>query len=241
MSKLYPLPTAHSDIQEIFEDVFWVQGSLIMAPGFQISRNMIIVREGDELTLISSVRLNEAGLKALEALGTVKNVIKLGAYHLGAHNGIDDGFYVNQYNAKLWALPHMTHGPDLHSDHLLTEGGELPFSAASLIQYETSSMPEAMILLERDAGILITADSLQNWAQADEYFSEVAAEKMQSLGFIKPANVGPEWRRVCEPKASDFVKVLQLRFKHLMPSHGTPVINTAKQQYAATFKALFNI
>ena len=51
MNNQYPAVSAHSEIQQIFKDIFVVTGSVIMAPGLQISRNMTIVREGNKLTL----------------------------------------------------------------------------------------------------------------------------------------------------------------------------------------------
>ncbi len=45
---------------------------------WQFSRNMVIVREGERLIIINSVRLNEEALAELEQLGTVTDVIRLG-------------------------------------------------------------------------------------------------------------------------------------------------------------------
>jgi len=238
MSNSFPPATAHGEIREIFEDVFFVTGSVLMVPGMQLSRNMIILREGDELTLVSTVRLDEEGLKSLDALGQVKNIVKLGAYHLGAHNGLDDPFYVDRYSAKLWALEGMAHNAGFQTTNLLRTGEEMPVRDASLFVYESSKMPEGMLLLEKNNGILIAADSLQNWAKTDEYFSELAATRLTQAGFIKPANIGPEWLRTCQPQPADFAKVLQLEFAHLLPSHGSPILKEAKAQFTHTFRTL---
>ena len=235
MQSEFPAPTPHGEIREIFEDVFLVTGSVMMAPEVQISRNMIILREGEALTLISTVRLNDEGLKALDALGRVDSVVKLGAYHLGVHNGLDDPFYVDRYAAKLWALESMEHKGSLRTTHPLRPGSNMPVTKASLFTYDSSKMPEGMLLLHRDGGILISADSLQNWAEVDEFFSENAAIRMQQAGFIQPANVGPEWLRVCQPEPHEFARVAELEFTHLLPSHGTPILNTANEEFRTTF------
>jgi len=237
----YPQTTPHGEIKQIFDDVFIVTGSVVMAPGIQLSRNMIIVREDTSLTLISTVRLDDKGLRALETLGDVKDVVKLGAYHLGDNNGIDDPFYVDKYNAKLWALPDMKHLQGLSTTNLLTPEGELPFKDAVLFSYETSKKPEGLILINRAGGILISCDSLQNWLEPDEYFSDLAASVMGKAGFFRTANIGPEWLRACEPKAPDFSRVLELEFNHLLPSHGKPIIATAKREFAATFKKFLKL
>lgn len=43
----------------------------------RISRNMTVVRQGAGLLLINSVRLDEAGLAALDALGQVQQVLRI--------------------------------------------------------------------------------------------------------------------------------------------------------------------
>ena len=240
MGKEYPPATPHGEIKEIFQDVFFVTGSVVMAPGFQISRNMIIVRCDSSLTLISTVRLDDEGLKALDALGKVEHVIKLGAYHLGVHNGMDDPFYIDRYNARLWAMPEMEHKAGMVTSDLMTAGAELPIKDASLFVFETSKMPEGLILIDRAGGILVSCDSLQNGVEADAFFSELGATRMQSLGFIRPANIGPEWLRACEPEKSDFTRIIDLDFQHLLPSHGRPIQNTAKEKFSASFKDNFS-
>lgn len=235
----YPDVTVHGDIQSLFDDVFFVQGSVMMAPSFRISRNMIIVREGHDLTLISGVRLNEDGLKALDKLGQVKHVIRLGAYHLGAQNGLDDAFYLDRYNAHHWLMEDMTSIVDIAKQKVLKDNAELPFRGAIFISYPSSNLPEGLILLERDKGILISADSLQNWL-ADEYFSDNALAMMQKMGFIRPANIGPEWLRHCEPNKADFDRVMRFDFNHLIPSHGQPIIDTAKDSFSQTINELFD-
>ncbi|WIY24509.1 hypothetical protein [Parasedimentitalea psychrophila] len=235
MQSDFPIATPHGEIRQIFKDVFIVTGSVMMVPGIQLSRNMIILREGEALTLISTVRLNDQGLKALEALGRVENIVKLGAYHLGVHNGLDDPFYVDRYAANLWAVDGMQHRGGLRTTHSLRPGGEMPVTQASLFTYDSSKMPEGMLLLHKEGGVLVSADSLQNWAEVDEFFSKNAAIRMQQAGFIKPANIGPEWLRVCQPEPKEFARVAELDFAHLIPSHGTPILNTAKEEFQTTF------
>ena len=241
MIRGYPLATPHGEIKEIFEDVFLVTGSVVMAPGIQISRNMIILREGKSLTLVSSVRLNDQGLQALDALGKVEHVIKLGAYHLGVHNGLDDPFYVQRYKARLWAMPDMKHKQEIQTTDVLAPQAKLPLKDLVMFKFDSSKMPEGLLLIKRAGGILIACDCLQNWVVEDEFFSEKAAVNMQKAGFIRAANIGPQWYKVCEPEAVDFSRILRMQFSHLVPSHGTPIIDTAKQQFSETFKEMFGL
>ncbi len=237
----YPVATPHGDIQEVFEDVFYVTGSVEMAPGLQISRNMTILREGHSLTLISAVRLNEEGLRKLDSLGKVAHVMKLGDYHLGdKYNGIDDAFYLDRYRAKYWAMPGMTHLNGLETTNLMIPGGELPIKGASLFAFETAKRPEGLLILEQDSGVLISADCFQNWIDT-RYFSLLAKTTLKLSGFIRPANIGPKWRNDCKPQSTDFERLKAIKFRHLIPSHGTPIKNTAKEDFAPIIKELYGV
>ena len=79
MSEQTPL-MPHGEIEEVFPDVFFVTGTT--RPDFgggpmQFSRNMTIVRDNGDLSLVNTVRLNEAGLARLDSLGRVANVIRI--------------------------------------------------------------------------------------------------------------------------------------------------------------------
>lgn len=228
----------HGQIEEIFPDVFFVTGT--SRPSFQgkqwqFSRNMTIVREGDTLTLINTVRLDEEGLAALDKLGRVRNVVKIGAFH-----GIDDAFYVDRYKARLWALPGHQHESGLATDAVLTEGA-LPFSGCSLFVFETAKVAEAVLRIDRAGGILVACDSLQNWADTDPYFDDESAAAMRQIGFITPANVGPGWRQFSEPQPSDFARLKNLSFRHLLSAHGAPLRDDAHPQLSSTFGRLFGV
>lgn len=102
---MYTRSYRHNSIKKIFPNIFFVTGvnQYIDDSGEQQhSRNMVIVRENDKLSLINTVRLTEEGLAELNSLGNVENIIRIGAFH-----GRDDAFYVEQYHAKLWAIPGM--------------------------------------------------------------------------------------------------------------------------------------
>jgi hypothetical protein len=197
---------------------------------------MVVLRQGTTLTLVNTVRLGDAGLAALDALGTVTNVVRIGAFH-----GLDDAFYVDRYNAKLWALRGMTHESGKVTDVELVVGGTMPVPGCALFVYETAAQPEGVLVLERDGGILVSCDSLQNWAQADAYFSADSAAKMAAIGFIREANVGPGWRQGSNVQAADFARLKQVAFRHLLPAHGTPLLGDAHDKLSATFKEQFGV
>ena len=51
---IYP----HGNVEEIAEDIFMLRGSIKMNPLLRITRNMGIIRNGDELSLINPVRVS---------------------------------------------------------------------------------------------------------------------------------------------------------------------------------------
>ena len=87
----------HGKIEQLFWDIFWVQGSIRVGPGMSMNRNMVIIRNRHELTLINPVRLNETEERKLEKLGRVTHVFRLGDFH-----GLDDQYYVDKYQARFW-------------------------------------------------------------------------------------------------------------------------------------------
>lgn len=234
----HPVALAHSPIKEIFNNVFFVSGAMetvLMDMDWQFSRNMTIVRDCERLILINSVRLSEQGLAELEQLGKVTDVIRLGALH-----GRDDAFYVERYNAQYWALPGFDNKMGLCVNEL-SPNVDLPINDASLFQFTTTQIPEAILFLKQEGGIAIACDALQNWLAPDEHCCEHSAARMQEMGFFTSANVGPVWLQAATPKVDDFLRLKEIAFKHALCGHGEPLLSTAKENYLTTFSRLFNI
>jgi hypothetical protein len=205
-----------------------------MGKAFQFSRNMTVVVHEGVLTLINTVRLSEEGLAALERLGRVGAIVRLGAFH-----GLDDAFYAHRYGAPLWALPGQEDAHGAKVARALTAGGEMPVPNCSLFAFETTSAPEGILVLDRDGGILISCDSLQNWCEADAYFDDASRESMAALGFLREANIGPGWRQGTGVRGEDFQRLLAIPFRHVLPAHGTPLLERAKETYAQTIAEAF--
>jgi hypothetical protein len=67
---------------------------------------------------------------------------------------------------------------------------------------------------------------------------------MRAMGFGGTARIGPGWRKRCEPKEngglrSDFARLLALPFSHLLPSHGHPLRDSAKESLAERVKEIY--
>ncbi len=227
----------HGEIVEVFSDLYLVTGTATLPspPMMRFSRNMVVVRNGGSLTLVNSMRLDEDGLHRLEALGAVENVVRLAGFH-----GRDDAFYKRRYDATVYAPRGQVYrrgfeldgDPYFEADVALDPGSELPIPGARLHLIGGAEPPEAVLLLLRHhGGVLISGDALQNWATPDRYFSLLARVAMRLMGFIKPHNVGPAWRKATTPSRAGLLGLLELPFDHVLPAHGTPVIGNARQLY----------
>jgi hypothetical protein len=233
-----PFPPAlpHGAIEEVLPGIFQVTGTVrVPGPPLRFSRNMTIVKEGERLVLVNTVRLDEAGLSKLDALGKVTDVVRIAGNH-----GSDDPFYADRYGAKVWAVNGMryTAGFDAKAETTYFDGhveiedaSALPLAGAKL-HVMHSSPPEALLILEREGGVCIAGDCLQNWNAPDDYFNLFARVMMRVLGFIKPYNVGPAWLKQCKPPKDELAAVTKLAFEHVLPAHGKPVIGGARAKFA---------
>jgi hypothetical protein len=228
----------HGTFQVAFPDIFFVIGTnKTQHAGVEIqtSRTMVVVREDDGLTLLNTVRLTDAGLRDLEALGEVRNVVRLGAFH-----GRDDPFYRDRYGAMLWALPGAEHLDGRGPDRLLASGGASPVRAGEAFVFSSARFPEAAVLIRREGGILITCDAVQNWTHIDEFFSPRCGELFAAQGFIRAVNIPSTWRHACDPSVDDFRRLLALPFRHLISAHGAPLRDEAHALLEARTDEVFS-
>lgn len=234
---MYSPAWPHSEIKEIFPNIFFVMGTNITHHNnteLQHSRNMIIIRDNDKLSLINTVRLDDNGLATLDKLGKVTNIIRIGAFH-----GRDDAFYLDRYHAKLWALEEMQHADDRATDISLIPNGQMPFPDCQVFIFETSKYPEGILHIARDGGILITCDSIKNWVGPDQFFSPESAKMYKEQGFFGTASISNVWKQACGVSLADFARLKTLEFKHLLSAHGEPLLDNAHEFVAKTIKQEF--
>ena len=240
----HPPALAHGELEQVLENIWFVTGTIDMFSGkpclqMKFSRNMVVLRQNkDELILVNSLRLDEHGLQALDALGTVQHVIRLGAFH-----GSDDAFYKERYpSATVWAIEGMTYFPgfDTKSQTIYFQADKImnsttkdfPVVKSSLIVIESKPPKDGILVLERPEGkVFITGDSLQNFETCDEYFNCLARISMKPMGFICPCNVGPAWAKVVNVQQEEMHKLLTHKFDHVLPTHGRPVLGQAWKRY----------
>ncbi|SER65679.1 hypothetical protein SAMN05421690_104910 [Nitrosomonas sp. Nm51] len=240
-------PSKHGSINQIFDNIWFVKGQLNMAMflPMYISRSMTIIRDNAGLTLINPIRLSESGMQALESLGKISTVIRIGGFH-----GRDEAFFKARYNATIYALKgqvytrKVTSLPNdaatgyMQADVVLDVKDPLPIANASLIWFQTARPAEAVLKLEQNDGILITADSLQNTPHPDEYHNWLAKIMMQSMGFFHPYHIGPGWLRYSGVDKNEVKALLNCDFSHVLPGHGDPVIADAREKYRPALESI---
>lgn len=223
-----PEPLPHGPLTEVFPDVFWLRGGVRMGPGVTINRLMVVLRDGEALTVINAVRPQDPSV--LDALGKVTNVVRIGLH------GMDDAWYRAHYGVTHWSLPELC-----ATDRLLTEAVPVPWM--TVIPFQHTAAPEAAVLLDRAEGVLVTCDSLQHWPDT-EGCSLLAKGLTKVMGFQKHAvQIGPPWRKRMTPEGGslepDFQRLAALDFDHLIGAHGAPKVGGAKAELQKTIAATF--
>ena len=233
----YPPAYPHDPIEEIAPDVFMARGSIPLNAMMKITRNMAIVRNGSELTVINPIRLNPVGEAQLAELGEVKHVLRSGPMH-----GVDDPYYVDTFNATFWSLKGGTTYTQPDIDEELTEGGPLPFPNAELFCYRTTVQPESAILMKTDKGLLLSCDAIQHYG--DYRHNNLPARLlMPFIGFPKTTIIGPVWIRIMTPEGAslkgEFERLLNLEFDALLSAHGSFLQTGAKAAVQKAFDKVF--
>jgi hypothetical protein len=231
----WPEAQPHGAIEEVIQDVFVVCGSMRMAPLMRIGRNMVICREGSELTLLNPIRLSAVGEDELSGLGRVKNIVRLGCFH-----GLDDRYYVERFGARFWCQPGSTHHPEPAPVIVFSDDTCLPIRDSRVMTFRAARLPECAVLIEREGGLLVTCDSVQHYADWQRT-SLVARLVMRYYGFTKSTLVGPIWLKYMASQGgdirADFERLLDWRFERLISAHGTQLKTNA---HAAVERAVQN-
>lgn len=231
----FPRCLSHGDIETIFPDIFIVRGQVQVKRPDRIictTRTMTILRDDDALTLINAVRMDAEGLKTLDALGRVNAVIRVGGNH-----GRDDAFYAEHYGVPVWAANGVPF--DRPCPQVVELGPQnRPLPHTDVFVFRSTKVPEVIIHLRKQGGILITGDSFQNVEAPDAFVDAPSAAFLDEMGFFKPANIGPIWFKMMAPDIAELRAVLSLDFKHLFPGHGRPLLNTAQEQMAQSVDRL---
>ena len=219
MPRDFPAALPHGPIEALTERVHAVRGCIRVNGVLRISRNMAVVRHGDGLTLVNPIRLNAAGERALEELGRVRAILRLGAMH-----GRDDPYCKHRFGCEFWCQPGGTVYPGPPLDRPLGPDCALPFPDAELFCFDGARQPEAALLVRDGPGVLLTCDAIQHYGDYSNH-NVLARLSMPLIGFSKKTLVGPIWlKRMTPPGGSlrtEFERLLERDFDALLAAHGT--------------------
>ena len=223
---MYPPAYPHDEIEHLYPNVYMLHGSIRMGPGMRMNRNMIILKNNNELTLINPVRMSDDGLSTLDRLGEVKRVFRLGDFH-----GLDDAFYTDRYACEFWTQAGQETYKLPQPTHQISSCTGSPFPNSEFFIFESALYPEAALLL-MDHKLLITTDSVQFYGDWS-YFSWFTKVAFKLLGFKIGINIGPPWLKRVTPKQGtlkhDFVRLLNLDFTSIVGAHGQQLKTVAKK------------
>lgn len=221
----YPPASAHAPISELWPNIYWVHGSINIGPAMQMNRNMLIIKQGTELTLINPLRLHDHELDKLDALGQVKHLIRLGDFH-----GLDDAFYLARYHPAFYCQAGQSSYPAPTQAIIIDHLSQPPVADAEFFIFTSAKYPEAALLLKQQR-LLITTDSVQYLADWS-YTSKLTRVVLWLMGFKRGLQIGRPWlKRVSQNRAdmhADFARLLTLDFDSLIAAHGSLLRGNAK-------------
>ncbi|MBY6211365.1 hypothetical protein KUV95_07350 [Microbulbifer agarilyticus] len=243
----YPPSLPHGPIRQLLPDFFVVRGQARVAPGVLVNRNMGIVRSGDDLLLVNPIRLTRLQEERLCDLGNVRQAVRLGYFF-----GCDDLYYRDRFNVFFWRQHHSDYYPVPAADEFLEEGGRCPVPDGQVFEFSHSEIPEAALYVPNSGGLLLTGDSLQYWSSwtACNWAGRWA---LRLSGMHRGMQVSPAWCRRATPEgknsqcwlATDFERLLDLPFQHMLAGHGDFCADRAhelaERAVAASFSASLNI
>ncbi len=225
---------SHAPLEEIFDDAWFLHGTVKMGPGMVINRNMVVLRHDGELTVVNPVRMQDDS--ALEKLGKVSHAVRLGSFH-----AMDDRYYVEKLGAKFWCQEGMDN-PAREPDEVITDGRAGPVPDSKLLVFREAKKPECALYLGRGPGLLVTCDAVQHHV-AKTQCSFLAKGVMSLMGFMRPMNIGPPWRKMMTKEGGslepDFRRLLELDFDYAAGGHGQVCRGGAKEALAATVSDVF--
>lgn len=212
----------HGPLVEVFPDVFRLAGGWRFGPGLSINRNMTVVRQGEELAIVNSVRLSPEGEEALLRLGRPRHLLRIGAFH-----GADDPWFVHRFGMTLWAPPGTRYEGGQRIDEALAPG-HCPLEGTQVFSFDHGHKPELALCLPVDGGVLVPCDSYQHWPGYDGC-SLLGQGLLRVMGF-GPTLIGGPWVRAMGPGVrQDFERLKDLPFRHLLPAHGSVLRDRARE------------
>ena len=217
--KKYFKQLPHQRIQKEYENIYSLMGSMQLLKIFKYSRNMVILKDRNNLCLVNPVRLDETEEKKLLALGNIHSILKLGRLH-----SVDLPYYMDKFSPKLWASTNDSFVKEnkYEIDIDLETNPKLPILEVQIYSFKTSKQNEAIAFLPQDEGIVMACDALVNMKQSDPMGNWLVRTLSKLLP--EPTYIGPNWFKVMKPSKEDFEEIVKFKFNKMIPAHG-PILD----------------
>jgi len=222
--KYFPL-LPHGRMKQILPNIYTVTGTMRLFGIFQYSRCMTIIKNGNELSLLNPVRVDESLLSEIENLGEIKYLIKLGQLH-----SVDLPFYMDRFSPKLWANREDPNVSAYNPEGYFDDNEDLTFLDAKVKVIEASKVKEAVLVSRDEGGCLHSCDAFVNMG-TDPNHNWLTAKLSKFLP--TPTYIGPNWIKVAKPPKTSIEAALQYDFENFIPAHGEPLLGGAKQTLTA--------
>jgi len=237
----FPKPYPLDGVEEVFANIFEFRTTneeKQFGLTFRFPRNMHVIKEGDDLTIVNSARLDDDELKELEKLGSVKNLVSIGCRH-----GKDDAFYIDRYKPKFWVTKNMKYRCNKKPDVELTPGGEMPFSDCDICILKTVKNSEGILIINREGGILLTCDAiLANTQELGKQLKGVTAFLFKLSGVVSDLPPIPlTFRMDTKAKAEDYKPIKSINYIHLISAHGAAIKGDAKEKLEKSLQKTLKI
>lgn len=230
------------NMTKIAKNIFVIQATLRKNKLWKTSRNMVVVRRQEELTLINAVRLNTEGEELLQSLGFVARVIRLGPRTGATH----DLYYRNNHGAQIWAAG-TSPSYSIAIDRTIDEHSILPIAHSKVFVFSNSRDHEAAILIQPpkgENGILLVSEALQN--QKDNDLLSASSRTVMSFEGMMTSTivVPPKWLKEQQnklPLRDDYERLLRLDFTRLISARGAIVLKRAKEDAVLAVEMAFPV
>lgn len=236
--KKYPPVTPHGGLKKVLDNVYSLEGTFPMAPGVRTGRSMTIVKRGDELTILNSIRVDDSTLEEIKKLGTIQNVVRLGNMH-----GADDPFYVDTFQATFWQPQGLKDAPPagLTHDKSLTNDGEKPISDMKFMTFQNAPSNDSVVWIPDNGGTVICCDVLQNTCGPLPHCNLPGRVMTSLMGFRGECRCVPVWRyaKCGSNHLESAEELLAWDWDNLFSGHGQPKIGGAKAIAEQNMRAVF--
>lgn len=229
----------HDAIREVLPNIYMVTGAnteKIKGYTCTMPRNMVIIKQGDELSLINSIRLTDDGLTELDKLGNVTHLISIGGVH-----GKDDPFYIDRYAPKTWRIKGMKGMSDYTADVDVVSGDELPIKDCKIEVIEIGSRQEGIVFLDQHGGVVILCDLFLAPCKNTRHMNlpiKVLFWYLGLIGDVSKKDLYTSNSLMFQNKLTEahLEPLKTLSYKHLLCAHGEPLHGIAKEKMLVGIK-----